>query len=124
MALAWITGANGLIGNYLVRTAASHAPGWKVRGLTRRDFDLTDFSAVRRAFSEDKPELVIHCAALSKSPACQANPSLARKLNVEVTQGLAELAADIPLLFFSTDLVFDGQKGAYIETDQVNPLSV
>lgn len=124
MALAWITGANGLIGSYLIRTAASHAQGWQVRGATRQDFDLTDYPAVRRTFSNDKPELVVHCAALSKSPACQANPALARKLNVEVTQVLAEMAADIPFVFFSTDLVFDGRKGCYTETDAVNPLSV
>src|SRR5690348_4706552 len=117
MALAWITGANGLIGSYLVRTAATHAQSWQVRGLTRQDFDLTDLNAVRTTFHKDKPNLVIHCAALSKSPACQANPSIARKLNVDVTQALAELAGDIPFIFFSTDLVFDGRKGNYTETD-------
>ena len=41
--LAWITGAAGLIGSHIVRTAAVHAPNWRVRGLTRSDFDLTDF---------------------------------------------------------------------------------
>jgi dTDP-4-dehydrorhamnose reductase len=49
---------------------------------------------------------------------------LARKLNVEVTRHLAELASGIPLIFFSTDLVFDGRKGNYVESDPVNPLSV
>jgi dTDP-4-dehydrorhamnose reductase len=43
-------------------------------------------------------------------------------VNVEVTKLLAELAADIPFVFFSTDLVFDGRKGDYTETDAVNPL--
>jgi len=76
------------------------------------------------AFKEQQPELIIHCAALSKSPVCQANPALARKLNVEVTALLAELAADIPFIFFSTDLVFDGNRGNYDEFDAVNPLSV
>lgn len=37
---------------------------------------------------------------------------------------LAELAADIPFIFFSTDLVFDGQKGNYDESAPVNPLSI
>jgi dTDP-4-dehydrorhamnose reductase len=45
-------------------------------------------------------------------------------LNVEVTRNLARLAATIPLVLFSTDLVFDGRKGNYTETDPVNPLSV
>ena len=121
---AWVTGAGGLIGNYLVQTAPQFAPGWAVRGLTRNQLDLADFAAVARAFRADAPALVIHCAALSKSPACQADPALAWRLNVEVTTCLAELAADIPLIFFSTDLIFDGRKGGYIETDAPNPLSV
>jgi dTDP-4-dehydrorhamnose reductase len=75
-------------------------------------------------FAQDKPQLVVHCAALSKSPACQANPELARLVNVEVTERLAGLASDIPFLFFSTDLVFDGAKGDYTEEDPVHPLSV
>jgi dTDP-4-dehydrorhamnose reductase len=93
-------------------------------GLTRRELDLTDFEAVRRAFCEQSPRLIIHCAALTKSPACQADPPLARKLNVEVTCRLAELASEIPFIFFSTDLVFDGKDGNYDETAPVNPLSV
>jgi dTDP-4-dehydrorhamnose reductase len=120
----WITGAGGLIGNYLVQTAPQFAADWKVIGLNRTQLDLTDYRAVCEKFRADRPGLVIHCAALSKSPACQANPALARKLNVEVTQNLAELAADIPFIFFSTDLVFDGRKGNYRETDPINPLSV
>jgi nucleoside-diphosphate-sugar epimerase len=45
-------------------------------------------------------------------------------LNVEVTKLLAELAAEIQFVFFSTDLVFDGRKGNYVEADAVNPLHV
>jgi dTDP-4-dehydrorhamnose reductase len=175
----WITGAGGLIGNYLVRSAPRYAPdataaqdcldplvgpravparsaeedgrrlenqgvrerGWPLRAgtargpgepdaaltvvaLSRATLDLTDASAVRAAFRRQAPQLVIHCAALSRSPACEANPALARQLNVEVTALLAELAADIPLFFLSSDLVFDGRKGNYDETAPGNPLGV
>jgi dTDP-4-dehydrorhamnose reductase len=119
----WITGAGGLIGSYLVRSAPRFAPDAKVVPLTRDRLDLTDSSAVRAAFRRQNPQLVIHCAALSKSTECEANPALARKLNVEVTVLLAELAADIPLVFLSTDLVFDGRAGNYNEGAPVNPLS-
>jgi dTDP-4-dehydrorhamnose reductase len=95
-----------------------------VIALTREKLDLADLPAVKQAFREQSPQMVIHCAALSKSPACQANPALARRLNVEVTALLAELASEIPLIFFSTDLVFDGQRGNYDESATVNPLSV
>jgi len=122
--LVWITGAGGLIGNYLVQSAPKFAPDWKIVGSNRAELDLTDTEKVQENFHREKPQLVIHCAAMSKSPACQANPMLAWKTNVEATKILAELAADISFIFFSTDLIFDGQKGNYAETDELNPLSV
>lgn len=122
--LVWITGAAGLIGSTLVKTAPAHAPGWRVRGLTRADLDLLDYDAVRRRFQYEEPALVIHCAAQTRTPWCQANPDLAQMVNVDVTAALAELAADIPFVFFSTDLVFDGQTGNYDESSPVNPISV
>lgn len=122
MKLAWITGANGLIGNYFVQFAPRFAPGWRVRALTRADFDLLDFAAVARAFAKEQPQLVIHCAAITVVSEAQKNPELARRVNVEATKRLAELAAEIPFAFFSTDLVFDGRKGNYVETAPANPL--
>jgi dTDP-4-dehydrorhamnose reductase len=122
--LAWITGAGGLIGHHLVQTAARFAPEWNVLGLTRGRLDLTDFAAVRRAFAQERPQLVVHCAAVSRSPDCQADPARARQVNIEATERLAELAADIPFVFLSSDLVFDGRKGSYVETDAPQPLSV
>ncbi len=122
--LAWITGANGLLGNYLVQIAPKSAPLWQVRALTRSQLDLLNFDAVRREFQKDQPQMVIHCAAMTDIVEVQANPTLAHRINVEVTKLLAELAAGIPFVFFSSDLVFDGRKGNYIETDTVNPIHV
>lgn len=122
--IAWITGANGLIGSHLARTAARFAPGWQVIPLTRQRLELTDLAAVTRVFTAQKPALVIHCAALSRSAACQTDPGLAETLNVSVTRHLAELSGDVSFIFLSTDLVFDGLRGNYVETDPVNPLSI
>jgi dTDP-4-dehydrorhamnose reductase len=122
--LVWITGANGLIGNYLVQTAPRFAPRWRVQVLTRADFDLLDFAAVRREFQNDQPQLIIHCAAITVVAEAQKNPALARRVNVEVTKRLAELSAEIQFVFFSTDLIFDGRKGNYTETDAPNPLHI
>jgi dTDP-4-dehydrorhamnose reductase len=121
---AWITGAGGLIGNYLIQTAQLCAPQFQPLPLTRQILELTDADAVARRFANDRPALIIHCAAMSRSPDCQASPALARKVNVDVTTHLAQLAADMPFLFFSSDLVFDGRNGNYIETDAPNPLSI
>jgi dTDP-4-dehydrorhamnose reductase len=121
---AWVTGSAGLIGCHLLRQAPLVVPDWTVVGLTRQTLDLEDAPAVQAAWRREPPDLVIHCAALSWAADCQANPDRARRLNVEVTARLAELAADIPFLFFSTDLVFDGRRGHYDETAAVNPLTV
>lgn len=121
MSTAWITGAGGLIGTQIVRAVPQQ---WTARGLTRADFDLTDFAAVRAAFEQERPQLIIHCAAMSKTGACEVSPELARLNNVEATRVLCELAADLPLIFFSTDLVFDGTRGNYTELDAPNPLNV
>ena len=121
----FVTGAGGLLGNYLVRLAPEFAPNTaEIVGLTRSQLDLLDFAAVREEFHRQNPKAIIHCAALSRSPECEANPGLARKLNVEVTRLLADLAANIPFVFFSSDLVFDGRAGNYDESAAVNPLSV
>jgi dTDP-4-dehydrorhamnose reductase len=119
--LAWITGAGGLIGSHLVRRASDE---WKTHSLTRAELDLTDFSAVRAVFAREQPQLIIHGAALSKTLECEQNPERARANNVEVTGVLAELAAEIPLVFLSSDLVFDGTKGNYSEGDPTNPIIV
>jgi len=122
--LVWITGTNGLIGNYLVQTAPRFASRWRVRALTREQLDLLDFAAVRSEFQRGKPQLVIHCAAISAAAESQKNPALARRVNIEITKLLAELAAKIQFIHFSTDLIFDGRKGNYTESDAPNPLHV
>jgi dTDP-4-dehydrorhamnose reductase len=121
---AIITGAAGLIGQYLVKTASRWAPEWDVRGLTRADFDLIDRSNVERTWQSIKPSTVIHCAALSRTKACEQDPEQARRINVEVTAHLAQLSQDIPFIFLSSGEVFDGRTGWYGETDEPNPINV
>lgn len=120
----WITGARGLIGSYLLRQAAFLWPQCRVIPVARPETDLTHFAEVARRFKEEKPEAVIHAAAMSRSPACQANPSLAHLHNVEVTRHLADLCSEIPLVFFSSDLVFDGKTAPYSEDATPNPVMV
>src|SRR5213082_2058163 len=119
--LVWITGAGGLIGSHLVKTAP---PKWKVRPLMRKDIDLLEPVRMTSLLDHEEPDVVIHCAAISKNPVCDADPFLARHVNSQATVNLTVAASKIPFVFLSTDLVFDGQKGNYVEADQVNPLSV
>lgn len=121
---AIITGAAGLIGPYLVKTAPRWAPDRDVQGLTRADLDLTDRSNVERTWQSIKPNAVIHCAALSRTKDCEQDPEQARRINVEATAYLAQLSQDIPFIFLSSGEVFDGRTGWYVETDEPNPINV
>ncbi|MEK6670414.1 MAG: SDR family oxidoreductase [Nitrospirota bacterium] len=121
---AIITGAAGLIGQYLVKTASRWAPGWDVQGLSRAELELTDTANLEAQIRTLKPDLLIHCAALSRTKACEQNPDEARRINVEVTAHLAQLSKDIPFIFLSSGEVFDGRTGWYGETDEPNPVNV
>ena len=119
-----VTGAGGLIGEYVLATAARWASQWHVRGLTRLELDLTDHSRVAAVWHAVRPDAVIHCAAMSRTRDCEEDPDRARRVNVEATAHLAHLCRDIPFLFLSSGEVFDGRKGWYVETDEAAPLNV
>src|SRR5438552_15851624 len=119
---AMITGAAGLIGQYLVKPAPRWAPVWDIQGLTRADLDLTDRANVERTWQSIKPNAVIHCAALSRPKVCERDPEQARRINAEVTAHLAQLSQDIPFIFVCSGEVFDGSPGRYGETSGPNPI--
>ena len=113
-----------MIGQYLVKTASRWASGWDVQGLSRAELELTEKSQLEARIHALKPDLLIHCAALSRTKDCEQNPDEARRVNVEVTAHLAQLSRDIPFIFLSSGEVFDGTTGWYGETDEPNPINV
>jgi dTDP-4-dehydrorhamnose reductase len=121
---AIVTGAAGLIGQYLLRSASRWAPGWAVEGLTRPHLDLTDASAVTAAFRQYQPQVIIHCAALSRTKDCEQDPDRAQRINVDATIRLAELAGNTKFIFLSSGEVFDGSAGWYEESAEPNPINV
>jgi dTDP-4-dehydrorhamnose reductase len=121
---AIITGAAGLIGQYLVKSAPRWAPGWDVQGLTRAQLDLTDRSAVASVFHSYNPQLIIHCAALSRTRDCERNADRAKHVNVDATATLSRLARHIRFMFLSSGEVFDGVASWYRESAEPNPINV
>jgi dTDP-4-dehydrorhamnose reductase len=122
--LALITGASGLIGGYLLRSAGRWAPGWAVKGMTRTQLNLTDESAVSSAFQRYTPDLIIHCAALSRTKDCEQDPDTAARINVGATSLLSQLARSGRFIFLSSGEVFDGSAGWYDENAEPNPINV
>lgn len=119
----WITGARGLIGS-AIAAQASRLPNWDLAPISRAEMELTDPRSIRARLRADPPNAIIHCAAISRNPVCDADPALARRVNTEATRLLALESAPARFIFISTDLVFDGRKGNYAEEDPVGPLSV
>lgn len=122
--VAIITGAAGLIGQYLVRSAPRWAPKWTVEGITRSQLDLTDQSSVSSTVHRYHPDLIIHCAALSRTKDCERDPESARRINVGATSLLSQLARDTRFIFLSSGEVFDGSTGWYVESAEPNPINV
>ena len=129
-----LTGASGFLGQSLCRELAaehtltglwhSHEP--QLPGVRLLRLDLTDHAAVTALFASEHFDAVLHTAALSDPNACQRDPDLSRRINVDATAHLAGLCAEraLPLAFTSTDLVFDGQQGLYAEDAPTSPLSI
>jgi dTDP-4-dehydrorhamnose reductase len=106
-----ITGAGGQLG----RALAEEFP--EAAGLTHADWDVTFPPSLLEA-----PELVLHAAAWTNVDGAEDDPQGAAAVNVGGTRNVAELGA--PLVYYSTDYVFDGRKAEpYLESDAPNPLS-
>jgi len=129
-----ITGASGMLGYAICLRALS---AWEVYGVCHRGevraagatpvrVDLTDSDKLAKCFREIKPQAVIHAAALSQPNDCERQSAESEKVNLKVAVGIAGLCVGpgIPLVFSSTDLVFDGQNPAYIERDPVSPICI
>ncbi len=129
----FITGASGFLGWNLAKIARAK---WDVYGIYHRHYskihdvsliklDITDFQNLKKVFNDVKPDAVIHTAAASRPNFCQEHPLQSRKINVLASANIADLcaAASIPLVFTSTDLVFDGLNPPYSETSPVSPIT-
>jgi dTDP-4-dehydrorhamnose reductase len=106
-----ITGAGGQLG----RALAEAFP--EARALTRAQWDVTQPAPLLAV-----PGLVLHAAAWTDVDGAEEDPQGAAAVNVGGTHNAAALGA--PLVYFSSDYVFDGTKGEpYVESDGANPLS-
>jgi dTDP-4-dehydrorhamnose reductase len=119
-----ITGANGLLGNGLVRIFGErHA----VVPLTHAECDVTDGAKVREVFAKAQVQAVVHAAAIPDLDICEAEPARAYRVNVQGTRNVVEAAreAGASVAYISSDSLFDGEKRTpYTESDDTNPPTV
>jgi dTDP-4-dehydrorhamnose reductase len=71
------------------------------------------------------PDVVIHSAAMTDVDKCESNHGLAYLTNVQGTRNMALAAQSVgaKFVYVSTDYVFDGRKGRYVETDETGPVN-
>jgi dTDP-4-dehydrorhamnose reductase len=115
-----VTGASGYVGRELASRAAR--AGWDVVGTSYSSgvgvrLDVRDAAAVERLLREARPDAVVHTAYLQDGH--DAWP-----VTVDGAAHVARAAAAIRLVHMSTDVVFDGRKGApYVEEDEPSPVT-
>ena len=123
-----ITGAAGNLGKALSkRLSALHTVrGADIIGDTELVLDITDYAGCRRLLQVEQPDLVIHTAAWTDVDACAGDAARALQINGIGTQNVAAAAArlGLPILYISTNEVFDGKSGQpYGEYDPPNPIN-
>ena len=87
--------------------------------------DLESRESILNSMDTAKPDIVVHCAALTDVDRCERDRELTRRVNVEGTRLLADASRrmDAHFVFVSTDYVFDGEKGSYTEEDKPHPIN-
>jgi dTDP-4-dehydrorhamnose reductase len=126
MDVRWlITGATGLLADYLVEACRQSGPvTTTARSGGDRPCDLRDRGAVRSLIADVSPDVVLHAAALTDVDLCERAPQEAFAINRDVVFNVAaELPNSARLVFVSTDQVYPDAAGPHGEND-VGPINV
>ena len=123
---ALVTGVKGQLGFDVMNELAKR--GYEGVGVDVEEMDITDVAAVDRVIKESHVDSVVHCAAWTAVDAAEDNVEMCRKVNALGTENIAKVCKelDIPMIYFSTDYVFDGEGTRPWEPDDpvVEPLNV
>ena len=120
-----VTGVKGQLGYDVVKALESR--GYQPVGVDREEMDLMNNNMIQNFIMNLKPEAIIHCAAYTAVDQAEEEVEICYQINAEAVKVIAECAKtlDIPMIYISTDYVFDGTKASeYVETDIPNPINV
>lgn len=118
------TGLSGLVGSRIIELLS-----------TKYEFDssvedITDKELIQEKIKSSDSQIVLHLAAKTDVDGCEKDKDLgeegmAWKINVLGTKNIAEACSSTnkKLIYISTDFVFDGEKGSYVEEDEANPIN-
>ncbi|MCR0329384.1 dTDP-4-dehydrorhamnose reductase [[Clostridium] innocuum] len=120
-----VTGVKGQLGYDVVNEA--YKKGIQAVGVDIDEMDITNAEQVDQVIKSGSYDAVVHCAAWTAVDKAEDMPDVCRKVNAEGTQNIAKVCKelDIPMMYFSTDYVFDGQgTEPWKEYDERHPLNV
>jgi dTDP-4-dehydrorhamnose reductase len=119
-----VTGAGGLLGGAVANLYSDR--GARVDAFDHRSLDITNAEEVHATIERARPDLIVHCAAMTNVDACESDPDAAFAVNGEGSHNIANAASHVgaKVALVSTDYVFDGTKGNYTEDDETNPIQV
>ncbi len=112
-----LTGGSGNLGKELLKLGDFNAP-------THKELDITSRSSVIDWFLEHKdkgdlPSLIVHCAAYTDVAKAEEEKDKCYNVNVRGTENLIRYGT--PMIYISTEYIFDGERGSYVEEDVPNP---
>ena len=117
-----LTGSDGMLG-FAIKSTFTDI---ELIGLSRRDIDITNLDKTVSKIKEIKPDYLLHAAAYTDVDGSELNPEKAYLVNGIGTRNvtMACEAIGCPIMYISTDYVFDGtKKEPYDEWDLPNPVN-
>ncbi|WP_446897235.1 SDR family oxidoreductase [Clostridium sp. LBM24168] len=129
-----ITGSNGMLGKDIVNIFLENNK-FDLYGINRTGNiftnkynlilgDITDFNKLNDILNDIVPDIIVHCAANVNVDKCETDKNYCYKLNSEAVKFLSSYnSPKTKFVYVSTDSVFDGKKGDYMENDETNPLN-
>lgn len=123
-----ITGGSGFLGTritamlkgrYRLCSTFCSAPHG-IAGCESVKLDLRSRQEVEKTVEKTAPDIIIHAAAVSSPDLCEKDKQTARDINTggsHTLLGAAKRAGSPRMVYISTDMVFDGEKGGYTEQD-------
>lgn len=121
-----ITGATGFLGRRAAAYFASQ--GYEVLTPSHSQLDITREASVRDWFTENRPDAVLHCAAISDTGVCQREPERSARINIDGPVLLAKACRELgaKLIFCSSDQVYFGSSlpGPHSEWEALSPGNV
>lgn len=120
-----ITGANGQLGSDCLSILSQNAEN-DVIGVTRQDFDLTNYTATFNYISGMKLDVIVHCAAYTNVDKAEIYPEQCFAVNVTGTKAIVDACKEsgTKLIFISSDFVYNTNNRLIPEDELLSPANV